>query len=606
MNLLHADLKKLFGDSLPSAAQQKAVYLDKYLKAADAADIFTAKRLAAEALDELFDLKSFQTDYDDFISEVSASDEIEFCAPKDAGDGEGAFGVINRTEANYRELYDRSIDDEDEESANQATKAIIKLKAFRKRLLAIEEMLADFNDQKRSLRHSSPSEPQKSASDEELPRAEPIMREEAPQEAEPLDFDAPQEAEPMELDLDIEEIFPAMTPPQYEAEPSEADLPEIDEPIEYEEIEEITEASALKAAFVPDKQLSEVIESKLWLLSESGYRFSPQQLSALCAEPSEEDSPLPCAFAVRLEEGEDEFDSAQYYPRIFEFGTQRLRFCNLWNGDNIEYFDSWFDSLTDSLDDEPPTESEPDFFIFKAAEPDFTELPETEEAPPDVFVFTKEEAAPESAAEAEPETSSEPLPEPIIEAASDAGIKPELIISSAPELVDEPEAEPVSEPEAEPEPEPIAEPEPIVEPEPLVEPEPIVEPEPMPEAPPTNKYLGLNLLGTQYEAEDYAGIYVQLCEAMILRKPYVMAALDVLKFDLEKDANFSYLKSDIKTAPIRLSNGLWIETARTPEQIEKLCGDILRVCGYSRSVFSITEEERPPLPLTNAQEMQEE
>jgi len=234
-------------------------------------------------------------------------------------------------------------------------------------------------------------------------------------------------------------------------------------------------------------------------------------------------------------------------------------------------------------------------------------------------------------------------PEPVIESV----IEPEPVIESVIEL--EPVAEPEPVIESVIEPEPVAEPEPVIEsviePEPVAEPEPeeteeteeieetvleslIVEPEPpsqpMPQpvaapekvtetfvdtateqtvsvelkttpAVPSSPGIYSNrtpesfmMFGRRVDVHNWSDMLVKVCEILILKSPYVVA-----QFDKYQDLNplgicyFSYVQSDIKSIGRKLSNGLWVEINRTPDDTVMLCKKLLELCGYPRNELEI-------------------
>jgi hypothetical protein len=97
-----------------------------------------------------------------------------------------------------------------------------------------------------------------------------------------------------------------------------------------------------------------------------------------------------------------------------------------------------------------------------------------------------------------------------------------------------------------------------------------------------------SMFGRQVDVKDWADMLIKVCEILILKNPYTVA-----QFDKYSDLNplggvyFSYNQGDIKVNAKKLSNGLWIETQRTPDDIVMLCKKVLELCGYPRSELEI-------------------
>ncbi|GHV54741.1 hypothetical protein FACS1894216_15390 [Synergistales bacterium] len=123
----------------------------------------------------------------------------------------------------------------------------------------------------------------------------------------------------------------------------------------------------------------------------------------------------------------------------------------------------------------------------------------------------------------------------------------------------------------------------------------------VPAAADTNKYETLEfeiksnamvLLGKMYNVRDRNEMFVKVCEVMLLHKPYAVAAFDSdAELNSDKLRNFSYIETEIKAKPKRLSNGLWIETNRSSEDTLQVCKRILEKCGYPPERLSVEFKE---------------
>jgi len=96
------------------------------------------------------------------------------------------------------------------------------------------------------------------------------------------------------------------------------------------------------------------------------------------------------------------------------------------------------------------------------------------------------------------------------------------------------------------------------------------------------------LFGKRIEVRDWQEMLVKLCEVLILKSPYMVASFDKYQ-NLNSNGQicFSYNESDIRFMGRRLSNGLWIEINRTPDDTVALCRKLLELCGYSKSELAI-------------------
>lgn len=93
---------------------------------------------------------------------------------------------------------------------------------------------------------------------------------------------------------------------------------------------------------------------------------------------------------------------------------------------------------------------------------------------------------------------------------------------------------------------------------------------------------------SEYSVKSWSDFIVTVCEHMILFKPYSMAIIDsfddVYRFTRnEKDANIHMEK------PFMLSNGIWLETGGTKEDIISDVYVIIKHCGFSEDNLLIEE-----------------
>jgi hypothetical protein len=97
-----------------------------------------------------------------------------------------------------------------------------------------------------------------------------------------------------------------------------------------------------------------------------------------------------------------------------------------------------------------------------------------------------------------------------------------------------------------------------------------------------------SMFGRKVDVRDWADMLVKVCEILILKNPYTVAQFDKYH-DLNPLGNtyFSYSQGEIQHVAKKLSNGLWIELQRSPDDIVMLCKKILELCGYPRSELEI-------------------
>ncbi|MCL2498525.1 MAG: hypothetical protein FWF06_07935 [Symbiobacteriaceae bacterium] len=100
--------------------------------------------------------------------------------------------------------------------------------------------------------------------------------------------------------------------------------------------------------------------------------------------------------------------------------------------------------------------------------------------------------------------------------------------------------------------------------------------------------LQLVVFNQPYTVATWSELLIKLCEELILYRPYTMAALDKgCSLNTPEQTWFSYQAADIKLAKERLTNGVWLETAGSPEEISRLCQALLQLCGLAPETFSV-------------------
>jgi hypothetical protein len=99
---------------------------------------------------------------------------------------------------------------------------------------------------------------------------------------------------------------------------------------------------------------------------------------------------------------------------------------------------------------------------------------------------------------------------------------------------------------------------------------------------------GFSMFSRGVDVSDWTDMLIKVCEILILKNPYTVAQFDKYH-DLNPLGNcyFSYNQGDIKGQAKKLSNGLWVEINRTPDDIVMLCKKVLELCGYPRSELEI-------------------
>lgn len=121
------------------------------------------------------------------------------------------------------------------------------------------------------------------------------------------------------------------------------------------------------------------------------------------------------------------------------------------------------------------------------------------------------------------------------------------------------------------------------------------------------KPLKFAVFGETYSVSHWNELLVFFCEIMLKHKPEIIATFDkVPEFQTRSRINFSYKKEDIVYTPKQLSNGMWIETNRSAQNIKEICYKILNLCGYDESelVFFV-EGAESKLPDTEVKKSEE-
>lgn len=107
----------------------------------------------------------------------------------------------------------------------------------------------------------------------------------------------------------------------------------------------------------------------------------------------------------------------------------------------------------------------------------------------------------------------------------------------------------------------------------------------------TEKTVNAILFNKKYPFKSWSELLIDVCEIMILKKPYCMAQLDSDKYLNKKNSiNFSFVESDILGKPKKLSNGIWVETDKQPDDILKVLYRILEICDFDKSELKIDYE----------------
>ena len=99
--------------------------------------------------------------------------------------------------------------------------------------------------------------------------------------------------------------------------------------------------------------------------------------------------------------------------------------------------------------------------------------------------------------------------------------------------------------------------------------------------------INFELFGKRYHAENWKDIFIKLCEAMILKKPYKMANLGIREqYMLSGNSILSLDENQLETSK-KLSNGFYVAINGTPEDLRQRCEYILSECGFDSNVLQI-------------------
>ena len=102
----------------------------------------------------------------------------------------------------------------------------------------------------------------------------------------------------------------------------------------------------------------------------------------------------------------------------------------------------------------------------------------------------------------------------------------------------------------------------------------------------------MSFRGSHYAISSWEMLYVKVCEILLMYCPYAIAILDTdTCLNDEQQTNFSYIQSEIRHRPKRLSNGLWIETGIDDEDIINHCHQLFERCGFSFEELQIEAVE---------------
>ena len=105
------------------------------------------------------------------------------------------------------------------------------------------------------------------------------------------------------------------------------------------------------------------------------------------------------------------------------------------------------------------------------------------------------------------------------------------------------------------------------------------------------KPINIKLFDKVYPIRYWNEVLVNVCEIMILKKPYIVATFGrETKLNSDQYTNFSYKESEIKVNKTRLSNGLWVEANRSANDIVMVCKTILELCEFSEKDLTIDFE----------------
>lgn len=107
-----------------------------------------------------------------------------------------------------------------------------------------------------------------------------------------------------------------------------------------------------------------------------------------------------------------------------------------------------------------------------------------------------------------------------------------------------------------------------------------------------NEPAEISILGETYSVQSWNDVLVRLCEMIILRKPYKAAGFgDTM--NLPNRTLFSFDETRIDHEPKMLSNGLYIDTGGSGNDIYLICERMLTACGYTKEglQFNLSEDK---------------
>jgi hypothetical protein len=104
---------------------------------------------------------------------------------------------------------------------------------------------------------------------------------------------------------------------------------------------------------------------------------------------------------------------------------------------------------------------------------------------------------------------------------------------------------------------------------------------------PPDRLVSMTAFGQTFRVRSWGDVLILVCEILLAKKPFIVAAFDEEPRLNAGGPNFSYEKGEIDRSPRRLSNGLWVETARKKADIMRACADIVSLCGFSPDSFLI-------------------
>lgn len=98
---------------------------------------------------------------------------------------------------------------------------------------------------------------------------------------------------------------------------------------------------------------------------------------------------------------------------------------------------------------------------------------------------------------------------------------------------------------------------------------------------------GFVLLGKPYNTSSWQELLTMLCETMVLKKPYKFAGLGTNARMTQFSRPILSLDEQQIESRQKLSNGLFVDTGGSDNEIKIRCEHILSACGYSSDVLQI-------------------